>query len=261
MQRLPKLSLVKPLVQVARFQVRVKHVDVCMHVVFSCDAHVLAATNVSITASCPEEGCTTETPVVLVGEGDMEGKLQAAILQAPFGNIPGVLEVTGVSVDSGDGPAGVVTGDENDDESMGWVAVPVIAGVGLILVALLLVTRRRRSEQDTHFVKHMDDDDDLSAAELTMDTAEEPRALVVGDEETLSSGEMLDGSYLMHDSSTLGGTHAAMDVHICQSSLCSVCEKRRSQVSFIKTTDVPVSPPRLPPDAKREYGAEDTVEL
>ena len=50
------------------------------------------------------------------------------------------------------------------------------------------------------------------------------RARFVNDDDTLSSGPFDGMDDYNYNDSTLGQTHATMDVHICQSSLCEACE-------------------------------------
>jgi hypothetical protein len=131
----------------------------------------------------------------------------------------------------------------------GKVSLAVLS-LALLLVAVLFV-RRRRSSQDESLVKEIDDND----------LDDNTRVLADGDslEDDTFYGIVDESASL--SSNYLGGSHAGMDVHVCQSSLCDACEQRKNGgISFVKI-DAPSSPPRIPDDASRDYSLSDTVTL
>jgi hypothetical protein len=147
--------------------------------------------------------------------------------------------------------------DDNGLSTPGKISIAVLS-LALLLLALPFV-RRRRSSQDESFVKHMDRND-LFLDDMTQDLN---NARVLGDENSLED-DIFHGTY--DESATLnpndiGGSHAGMDVHVCQSSLCEACEQRKNGgIAFVKI-GAPSSPPRIPDDASRDYSLSDTVLL
>jgi len=195
---------------------------------------------------------------------NLDDATNRAVKAGKFFGLPGILSVSGPDGQVATNPnaqdptinSNKSVVDENDGLGVAAKVVIPIAAVTLFLLAILLLRRRHR---ETTHVKGQDD------SLLDYETDEETsanRAMFVYDDDTLSSGDVDDSYY---GDSMLGKNHSTMDVHVCQSSLCEVCEKRDQHggISFIKTGAPPMSPERLPPDAgaSRDYSTSDTVSL
>jgi hypothetical protein len=214
----------------------------------------------------------TDTPTTVYhGQGNtlymaplLNSAIDWAVQNKKFGGLSGL-----ISVRSPDGtvyeeppPTTLNKATAAEDDGLGIAAKAIIpvAAVTLFLLAILFLRRRHR-ETSTQ-VKGATADDSLLDYETDEETTANAPPLFVNEESSLSSGGPIDGtedSYY-YENSMLGKGHAAMDVHVCQSSLCEACEQGGKGISFIKT-GAPPSPERLPRDASRDYSASDTVSL
>eukprot|EP00544_Gedaniella_sp_CCMP2646_P000317 CAMPEP_0202507122 /NCGR_PEP_ID=MMETSP1361-20130828/51553_1 /ASSEMBLY_ACC=CAM_ASM_000849 /TAXON_ID=210615 /ORGANISM="Staurosira complex sp., Strain CCMP2646" /LENGTH=596 /DNA_ID=CAMNT_0049141225 /DNA_START=172 /DNA_END=1962 /DNA_ORIENTATION=- len=218
------------------------------------------------------ECIVTDTPTnVYVGSGNtlylasgLNDAIDRAVREGEFDGLSGLYSVSGPSGDTyqtsgggGDRDTNSATAAEDDGLGVAAKVVIPVAAITLLLLAILFLQRRR---QETTHVK-----DAVGDGLLDYDTDEETsanRARFVNDDDTLSSGPFDGMDDYNYNDSTLGQSHATMDVHVCQSSLCEACEHRdqHNGISFVKT-GAPSSPERLPANSTREYSASDTVSL
>jgi hypothetical protein len=154
-------------------------------------------------------------------------------------------------------PEGATSSAQEDHglDLAGQLSIAATA-VTLLLVALLLV-KRRRSNQDESAVKQ------INSNELCLDHREN-KTFPMGDSKSMDievNDDIVDDSLTL-TSASLVGAHAGMDVHECQSSLCTACvqTKQNGGISFVQA-EAPSSLPRIPDDASRAYSASDTVSL
>jgi hypothetical protein len=218
------------------------------------------------------ECIVTDTPTnVYVGSGNtlylassLNDAIDRAVREGEFDGLSGLYSVSGPSGDTyqtsgggGDRDTNSATAAEDDGLGVAAKVVIPVAAITLFLLAILFLQRRR---QETTHVK-----DAVGDGLLDYDTDEETsanRARFVNDDDTLSSGPFDGMDDYNYNDSTLGQSHATMDVHVCQSSLCEACEHRdqHNGISFVKT-GASSSPERLPANSTREYSTSDTVSL
>jgi hypothetical protein len=210
-----------------------------------------------------------DTPTVAIhtNDGDtstFQARLDKAITEAiddGLFTLPGLASVN-IPGEPGYTDPTISAQEDNRLNTPGKISLAVLS-LALLLLAVLFV-RRRRSTQDESFVKQINSTDLLLDDDMTQDlTLGNNKARVLGDGDSLED-DIFDG--IIDDSATLnsnsiGGTHAGMDVHVCQSSLCEACEQRKNGgISFVKI-GAPGSPPRIPDDASRDYSLSNTVML
>jgi hypothetical protein len=219
----------------------------------------------------------TDTPTTVYhGAGDfyylypaLNAAINRAIRQGLFAGLSGMYSVKGPPYNDEEGDTYINpdspilnknTAAAEEQHGLG-VAGKVIIPVAAVTLFLLAILFLRRRHKETTTTKRIDAGDDSL---LDYDTDEETsanRAMFVNDDDTVSTGPfdgILDEQYMTD--SYLGRNQSTMDVHVCQSSLCDACENRDRGIAFIKT-GAPESPERLPPNATREYSADDTVSL
>ena len=229
------------------------------------------STNIS-GAECME----TDTPTtVYYGAGDtyylygnLNNAINRAVREGKFAGLEGLYSVTGPRTGNEEGQT--YTNEEPPeainkataaevDKGLG-VAGKVIIPVAAVTLFLLAILFLRRKHKETTTTTKQVDEDSLLDNETDEETSAN-RAMFVNDDDTVSTGPfegILDEQYMTD--SMLGMNQSTMDVHVCQSSLCDACENRDRGISFIKT-GAPEGPERLPPNATREYAADDTVSL
>lgn len=213
----------------------------------------------------------TGTPTnVYLGEGDttylaarLNDAIDRAVQEGEFAGLSGLYSVSGPNGDTWTNPNSDrdinSAQSAQDDPGLGVAAKIVIPVASITLFLLAVLFLRRRHSETTH-VKGAGED-----SLLDYETDEETsanRARFVNDDDTLSSGPFDGMDDYNYNDSALGQSHATMDVHICQSSLCEACERtdQHNGISFVKT-GAPSSPERLPANSTREYSASDTVSL
>ena len=189
-------------------------------------------------------------------QDQLNSAINQAIKDGKF-NYPGVYEVNGPNGDRG------TNTQEEGENGLGTAGIVVISGLAVALVILAVITlKRRRRTEDESLVEQVKSTDLLLDDDMTHDSSEPGhKTRIVGDSNSLD--DVFDGidDSLTLTSTSLGGAHPAMDVHVCQSSLCEVCEERnRNPISFVRI-GAPSSPPRIPDDASRSYAALNTVSL
>ena len=156
-------------------------------------------------------------------------------------------------------PAGATSSAQEDHglDLAGQLTIAATA-VALLLLALLLI-KRQRSTQDKNIVMQINS----TSTDFLLDNGEN-KTFVVGDSDSVGNevnDDSVDNS-LPSTLSSLGGAHAGMDVHVCQSSLCAACMKTKQNggISFVQV-EAPSSLSRIPDDAVRAYSSSDTVTL
>jgi hypothetical protein len=231
---------------------------------------------------------------------DHRDRLLAAFEQTKvdglFAGIPGFVDINGIDVAKGGTAVAAATGQTNggdDGISGGAIAAVAIAGAGLVLLLLLLARRRKSNETRAvgGYLHHADDDSCFLDGTSTVNSSEVPQAYntrsvhVVGEEDSVISewtgfnphkgaetSLIMSDLMAMENNGNNGGVRGAYgastlnpencDVHNCTSSLCEACERSRQRGPFF----IPIGEPipageRLPANATRIYGANDTVDL
>lgn len=144
----------------------------------------------------------------------------------------------------------------------GTMAVVIAAGAALV-VMLLLVKRHRRNET---YIKHLDDGSLYSidrGSETTLSAQDIPNAVYVQDDDSGTSSHLAAVIKAYEDNPETWGH----DVKTCKSSTCAVCQADRLNMPTFLPADVMAANtardlgPARPPDTKRGYSHDDTVNL
>jgi hypothetical protein len=147
----------------------------------------------------------------------------------------------------------------------GTIAVVIAAGAALVLM-LLLVKRYSRNET---YLKHIDDASIFSidqGSETTLSAQEGPNAVFVHDDDSRTSSNLAATAAVIQAYEDNPETWGH-DVKTCKSSTCAVCQADRLQMPTFVPADVMAANtardlgPARPPDTKRGYTHDDTVNL
>jgi hypothetical protein len=180
-----------------------------------------------------------------------------------------------------------VSGIQKSEKSKSRVnpTAPIVASLAavILIVVATFVVRRRKQNSDDSISKHrelVDDDGDgldpgmetdidpgMETDEYTADYASArtpPKSYVVGDgdstfEESHQGQEVFAASLEQHQEYE---DFRQAPHHQCSSPNCDACEAKRQQgIKFVTAETGFEHAPHLPPNATRDYDAEDTVSL
>jgi hypothetical protein len=224
-----------------------------------------------------------DTPTVAIYTADggnitsSQGRLDRSISTAYEEGLfafNGLVSVIVPGESSSTDPVGATGSTQSDKEGLstpGKVGISV-AALALLLLAVLLVKRRRTTQDDESSAKQINGttctvDDGLSpdsSSELLGAT----KRLVVGDKESSEnvSDGIVDYSATLKTTS-LGGSYAGMDVHVCHSSICEVCaQTKQGRIAFVKIgtpSSVPCNVYQITKmnASSRDYVVSDTLTL
>lgn len=217
---------------------------------------------------------TADSGNITSSQGRLDQSISMAYEEGLFA-FNGLVSVIVPGESSSTDPVGATGSTQSDKEGLstpGKVGISV-AALALFLLAVLLVKRRRTTQDDESFAKQINGttctvDDGLSPDSSSELLGATKQRLVVGDNESSEnvSDGMVDYSATLKTTS-LGGSHAGMDVHVCHSSMCEVCvQTNPGRISFVKIgtpSSVPCNVYQITKmnASSRDYVVSDTLTL